>query len=98
MRSPSRITDVDRRHFLAALPALALAPRLAAQSAPTALKVRGLSQLTLTVSDVGRSLKFYQDLFGMPIQARQGTSLFLRIGEGPQFLALKQASPGERPS
>jgi len=73
---------MDRRHFLAALPALTLAPRLAAQSAPASLKVRGLSQLTLTVSDVGRSLKFYQDLFGMPIQARQGTTLFLRIGSG----------------
>jgi catechol 2,3-dioxygenase-like lactoylglutathione lyase family enzyme len=91
-------TGFDRRHFLAALPALALSPRLAAQAAPASLKVRGLSQLTLTVSDVGRSLKFYQDLLGMPIQARQGSTLFLRIGGGPQFLALKQAAPGERPS
>ena len=89
---------MDRRHFLTALPALAFAPRLAAQSAPASLKVRGLSQLTLTVSDVSRSLKFYQDLFGMPVQARQGTTLFLRIGSGPHFLALKQAAPGERPS
>jgi catechol 2,3-dioxygenase-like lactoylglutathione lyase family enzyme len=89
---------LDRRRFLAALPALALAPRLAAQGAPTSLKVRGLSQLTLTVSDVARSLKFYQDIFGMPIQARQGDTLFLRIGAGPQFLALKPAAAGERPS
>jgi len=89
---------MDRRHFLTALPALAFAPRLAAQTTPAALKVRGLSQLTLTVSDVSRSLKFYQDLFGMPVQARQGTTLFLRIGSGPQFLALKQAAAGERPS
>jgi catechol 2,3-dioxygenase-like lactoylglutathione lyase family enzyme len=89
---------MERRHFLAALPALALAPRLAGQTAPASLKVRGLSQLTLTVADVARSLKFYQDIFGMPIQARQGTTLFLRIGNGPQFLALKQAAPGERPS
>ena len=89
---------MDRRHFLYALPALALTPRLAAQATPASLKVRGLSQLTLTVSDVGRSLKFYQDVFGMPVQARQGTTLFLRIGNGPQFLALKQAAAGERPS
>jgi catechol 2,3-dioxygenase-like lactoylglutathione lyase family enzyme len=88
---------MNRRHFLTALPALALAPRLAGQ-APTPLKVRGLSQLTLTVSDVARSLKFYQDLFGMPVQARQGSTLFLRIGVGPRFLALKQAAAGERPS
>src|SRR6185503_4698701 len=92
------MSTFDRRRFLAALPALALAPRLAAQSAAASLKVRGLSQLTLTVSDVGRSVKFYQDLFGMPIQARQGSTAFLRIGAGPQFLALKPAAAGERPS
>ena len=58
----------------------------------------GLSSMTLRVSDVKRSLDFYQGLFGMPIQARQGTSVFLRIGNGPKFLALKQAAAGERPS
>jgi catechol 2,3-dioxygenase-like lactoylglutathione lyase family enzyme len=89
---------MNRRHFLTALPALALAPRLAAQATPASLKVRGLSQLTLTVTDVNRSLKFYQDLFGMPVQARQGDMLFLRIGAGPQFLALKPTAAGERPS
>ena len=93
-----RLPAVDRRHFLAALPALALAPRLAAQSSAAPLKVRGLSQLTLTVSDLPRSLRFYQELFGMPIQARQGATVLLRIGAGPQFLALRPAAPGERPS
>ena len=44
---------LGRRSFLAALPALAAAPRLFAQSsgAPQ-LRVNGLSQITLTVSDV----------------------------------------------
>jgi catechol 2,3-dioxygenase-like lactoylglutathione lyase family enzyme len=58
----------------------------------------GLSSMTLTVSDVKRSLDFYQGLFGMPIQARQGTSVLLRIGNGPKFLALKQSAAGEGPS
>jgi catechol 2,3-dioxygenase-like lactoylglutathione lyase family enzyme len=93
---------MDRRRFLSALPALTLAPplfpRLLAQSEAPPLAVRGLSQLTLTVSDIARSLAFYQGLFGMPIQARQGSTLFLRIGAGPQFLALKPAAPSERPS
>jgi len=75
-----------------------MAPRLVAQSAAAPFKVRGLSQMTLTVSDVERSLAFYQGLFGMPVQARQGSMLFLRIGAGPQFLALKPAGAGERPS
>jgi catechol 2,3-dioxygenase-like lactoylglutathione lyase family enzyme len=93
-----RAHGIDRRCFLAALPALALAPRLTAQATPAPLKARGLSQIVLTVSDVQRSLRFYQDLFGMPVQARQGATLFLRIGGGPQFLALRPAAAGERPS
>lgn len=90
---------IDRRQFLAALPALPLATRALAQTPQVPrLRVNGLSQITLTVSDVKRSLDFYQGLFGMPIQARQGSTVLLRIGDGPRFIALKQASAGERPS
>jgi catechol 2,3-dioxygenase-like lactoylglutathione lyase family enzyme len=88
---------IDRRHFLAALPALALAPRLLAQ-AGAPFRVNGLSQITLTVSNVPKSLDFYQGLFGMPVQARQGSTVLLRIGNGPRFLALRQATAGEKPS
>ncbi len=92
-------SPLDRRSFLAALPALAMAPRLLAQApAAPAFRVNGLSQITLTVSDVARSLDFYQGLFGMPIQARQGSAVLLRIGAGPRFLALRPAAAGERPS
>jgi catechol 2,3-dioxygenase-like lactoylglutathione lyase family enzyme len=90
--------SVSRRHFIATLPALAYAPRLVAQTAAPPFRVTGLSQLTLTVSDVKRSLDFYQGLFGMPIQARQGPALLLQIGAGPKFLALRPAAAGERPS
>ena len=34
----------------------------------------------------------------MPVQARQGSTVLLRIGNGPRFLALRQAAAGERPS
>jgi hypothetical protein len=57
-------SSIDRRQFIAALPALALAPSVLAQ-APAKFRVNGLSQITLTVSDVARSLDFYQGLFGM---------------------------------
>jgi catechol 2,3-dioxygenase-like lactoylglutathione lyase family enzyme len=90
--------SIDRRHFIASLPALALAPRVLAQSGPAKFRVNGLSQITLTVSDVARSLDFYQGLFGMPVQARQGSTVLLRIGNGPRFLALRQAAGGEKPS
>lgn len=88
---------INRRRFLTALSAIALAPRALAQPAPP-LRVRGLSQLTLTVSNLARSLKFYQDIFGMPVQARRAGTILLRVGAGPQFLALKQAAAGEAPS
>lgn len=97
---------IDRRRFLASLPALAASSRLdplafaqtasGAGSAP--FRVNGLSHITLTVSDVARSLDFYQGLFGAPVQARQGSTVLLRIGNGPRFIALKPAAAGERPS
>jgi catechol 2,3-dioxygenase-like lactoylglutathione lyase family enzyme len=89
---------IDRRRFLIALPALAVSPRLMAQSSPGRFAVNGLSQITLTVSDVARSLDFYQGLFGTPVQARQGSTVLLRIGNGPRFIALRQATAGEKPS
>ena len=93
------MTTFDRRSFLGMLPAMAAMPRLLAQSpSRPRFRVNGLSQITLTVSDVKRSLEFYQGLFGMPIQARQGSSVLLRIGAGPRFLMLKPAASGEQPS
>jgi len=89
---------IDRRSFLVSVPALLAAHRLMAQGSAPQIRVNGLSQLTLSVSDPRRSIDFYQGLFGMPIQARQGTTTYLRIGAGPTFLAIVPAGPGERPS
>jgi catechol 2,3-dioxygenase-like lactoylglutathione lyase family enzyme len=91
--------DLDRRDFLKSLPMLAAAPRLLAQPAGAPLiPVRALNHMTLSVSDPKRSLDFYQGLFGMPIQARQGQTTLLRIGAGPQFLALSGAGANGKPS
>jgi catechol 2,3-dioxygenase-like lactoylglutathione lyase family enzyme len=102
----SLVRAIDRRVFLSSLPALAFVPRLSAgmasavgsqaQTAP--IRVTGLSQMTLTVADVKRSVEFYQALFGMPVQARHGSTVLLRVGQGPQFVAIKAAAAGERPS
>ena len=81
-----------RRQFLYSAPALIGASKLFGQARPTPLAARKLSQMTLTVSDVKRSVEFYQGLFGAPIQARQGTAVILRVGMGPQYLALRQGS------
>ena len=79
---------MTRRALLLSLPALAMARRVLGQTQVAPLRVRGLHQATLAVSDLERSLEFYQGLFGLPIQARQGADTLLRIGGGPQFLAL----------
>ena len=80
---------ITRREMLLTIPALAAARRLLAQAAP--IRVRGISQVTLAVSDVARSTAFYQELFGLPIQARHGDKVLLRLGNGPFFLGLMPA-------
>ena len=85
---------VTRRALLLALPAFALARQLIAQEKAVSLRFQALHQVTLAVSDLQRSLDFYQELFGMPVQARHGGTVFLRIGEGPRFLALTEAGSG----
>jgi catechol 2,3-dioxygenase-like lactoylglutathione lyase family enzyme len=66
------------------------------EPAPTRglLQVEDLSHFTLSCSDAARSLAFYQDLFAMPIQAHQGPTPLLGVGNG-QFLTLSGA--GTRP-
>jgi catechol 2,3-dioxygenase-like lactoylglutathione lyase family enzyme len=82
---------ITRRSLLLSLPGLALTRRLLAQGQAAPLGVLGLHQVTLAVSDLERSLDFYQGLFGMPVQARQAGTILLRIGDGPHFLALTEA-------
>jgi len=82
---------MTRREILLSLPALAMTPRAFAQGAKPTIPVKALNQFTLLVSDVKRSIDFYQGLFGMPVQARQGSTALLRIGSGPQFLAIGPA-------
>ena len=74
--------QVTRRVFLTSLTALALAPRAHAQAGPP-IPVRAINHMTLSVSEPARSLEWYQELFGLPIAARQADTVVLRIGNGP---------------
>ncbi|HEX7137270.1 MAG TPA: VOC family protein [Vicinamibacterales bacterium] len=86
---------MNRRSFLASLPAFALVPRMFAQSARSNLKVLGINHVTVRVPDLKRSVDFYQALFGMPIAAKQATTtISLQIGKGPQALGISQAAAG----
>src|SRR5437667_12658256 len=89
---------IDRRDFLVSIPALLAAHRLIAQGTVPQIRVNGLSQMTLTVSDPKRSIDFYQGLFGMPVQARQGATTILRVGAGPQFLSIRPIEGNASPS
>jgi catechol 2,3-dioxygenase-like lactoylglutathione lyase family enzyme len=84
-------TKTSRRNLLRAIPALILAPRAILQAPKPPIRIRRLTHFTLNVSDMKRSVDFYQGLFGMPIQARQGSTVCLRLGSGPQYLALTPA-------
>src|SRR5207244_5548461 len=84
--------DISRRRLLRSLPALVMAPRAFVQTANPLIRARGINHVTLDVSDVKRSVDFYQGLFGMPVINRQGTtSAGLQIGNGPQHLGLNSA-------
>ena len=86
------VFNVSRRQMLLALPALAVAPRLLAQSgAKPPLAAKYFNHFMLSVSDVQRSVDFYQGLFGMSIQARHDSTVLLRVGDGPQFIGLTPA-------
>ena len=81
---------ISRRDLLRSLPLFAIAPRVL-QSQKPVIPVKGLNYFALEVSDMKRSLDFYQGLFGMPVQFRRDGGVLLRIGDGPQFMSLMPA-------
>jgi catechol 2,3-dioxygenase-like lactoylglutathione lyase family enzyme len=95
----SPTSQITRRHILRSLPAIVTASGVMAQPNKPIIRVRALNHMTLFVSDPKRSMEFYQGLFGMPVQARQGTpgSGLLRIGSGPQYIALAAAGANRKP-
>jgi len=90
--------QISRRTFLASLAALAVAgydtgefanaAENSASSMLAPIPVQSINHMTLSVSDPAASLAWYQGLFGLPIAARQGDTIVLQIGDGPQFMAL----------
>ncbi len=96
---------MTRRELVVALSALVVA-RSAPASAPAAqanaapIPVTTLNHVTLTVSDVQRSVEFYQRVLGLPLVTTQGTERdwsaaavpVLGIGDGPQFIAFGQGA------
>lgn len=102
----TRRIGLTRRELLAALTALAATPmRGAAQTLAPSIPVRALNHVHLNVSNLERSLEFYQTLFGMRLQGNQGVEAdwsrgvvpVLGIGDGPHFISFgERATPGPR--
>lgn len=88
---------ISRRNLLLGLPAMGVAGKLIAQGTKPTIPVRALNHMTLTVTDVKRSVEFYQGLFGMPVQSRQGSLVALRIGAGPQCVAISAGGANSTP-
>jgi catechol 2,3-dioxygenase-like lactoylglutathione lyase family enzyme len=53
-----------------------------------------MNYFAIEVPDVKRSVEFYQGLFGMPVELRRDGGVFLRIGNGPQFMSVMPAGSG----
>lgn len=93
---------ITRRELIAGLAAVALGVREARagtggeQDAP--FRVRSLNHTTLFVSDVERSVEFYQRIFGMPVRSRQANGVNLAAGSGTEFLGLYEAGEGTDPT
>jgi len=92
------LPDIPSRRQLLCLLALSpFAVHLQAQGSAQAIAVSKLHCFTLRVTELERSVRFYQALFGMPVLTRQPGAVSLRIGAGPQFLTLQECQPGENP-
>jgi catechol 2,3-dioxygenase-like lactoylglutathione lyase family enzyme len=91
-------TRISRREILSAVPGVfGFGALLRAQQSAGPLAAVAMNHVTLTVTNAKRSLDFYQRLFGLPIVATQGPVPILRLGPGPQFIALTErptAKPG----
>lgn len=91
----STIALTRRRFSVLALGALA-APKGFAQAA--GIRLLKLHNFEIRVADPSESLDFYQALFGMGVQARADDRISLRVGAGPQFMAVRSVRAGESPA
>jgi len=84
-----------RRQFLIGLAGAAVAPCALAQGARPTIATRRLNNIMIAVSDLDRSIAFYENLFGAAL--RQRDAAVFRLGSGPHFFALVPAGAGSKP-
>ncbi len=81
--------EITRRELLGTLAALLITAPIASAAAPAIGTVKGLNHVTILVSDVQKSVNFYQGLFGMPVLTPQPPGINLK--PGTSFLGIYPA-------
>jgi catechol 2,3-dioxygenase-like lactoylglutathione lyase family enzyme len=85
---------LSRRELVAMLAALAAAPRTATAQ-PAALRAATLNHASLIVSDLDRSVAFYQRSFGLSVKSTQQGGVNLAVGDA--FLGIYQGGANAVP-
>jgi catechol 2,3-dioxygenase-like lactoylglutathione lyase family enzyme len=85
---------LSRRDLVGLLAALVAVPGTGAAQ-PAALKAATLNHASLIVSDLDRSVAFYQRVFGLPVKSTQQGGVNLAVGDA--FLGLYQGGANAMP-
>ena len=85
---------LTRRELVLSLMALAAAPLPGFAQGPV-LRASTLNHVSLVVSDLERSVSFYQRAFGLGIKSRQTGGVNLGVGDA--FVGVYQGGPGALP-
>jgi len=86
---------LTRRNALLALSATIVSPSVMAQQIKPVIRIQGMNNVRIAVSDLERSTIFYERLFG-PARRQRDAAVF-PIGNGPNFLALTAVTGGANP-
>ena len=84
--------QISRRDFVTTSALLIAGTGLRARSQVSPFSVLDLNHITISVSNLQRSLDFYQQLFDLTVYTSQnaGSLPIMTIGSGPQFIAVSQ--------
>ena len=86
---------MSRRDLVAMLTALAAAPLPAAAQATPALQATTLNHASVIVSDLDRSVAFYQRTFGLAVKSTQQGGVNLAVGDA--FIGIYQGGQTAMP-